>query len=116
MIKMKKAITVLILFVLTGCGGSQLNQKYNESVVPELRHADLFGLSLTRPTSWEFITAEEFKYSISETKLENEDIEKLVMLFMSRPIVCITKNRPQIPLPAITITVNPNYSAAGNGD
>jgi len=98
---------VLMLLIFSGCVGSNLNQKNNEPVARELKEADLFGLSLTKIVSWEFITAEEFRDSISETKLEDENIEKLVMLFMSRPIVSIVKDRLKIPLPAVTITVNP---------
>jgi hypothetical protein len=101
-------ITVLMLpfFVFGGCdcsGGG------NRSTVAGNAYKDqLFGLSISKPASWEFITAEESRERISSTKLEDESIEKLVMLFASRPIVSIIKSRRQIPLPNVPITVNPD--------
>jgi hypothetical protein len=69
--------------------------------------AQLLGLSISKPASWDSIPAEESKERISSVQLENEDIKTLVMLFASRPIVSIIKEREKDPLPAVQITVNP---------
>jgi hypothetical protein len=73
--------------------------------------AKLLGLSISKPASWDSISSEESKERISSVKLEDEDIKNLVMLFASRPIVSIIKDRYKIPLPAVQITVNPKENS-----
>jgi len=67
----------------------------------------LFGLTISKPDSWKIISADESRMRISSTKLKDENIEKLVLIFASRPIMSLLKSRLKIPLPNVQITVNP---------
>ncbi len=105
---------VLILMFLTFVGCNSPGHGNHDVGMNNVYKDKIFGLSISKPASWEFITAEESRERISLNKLEDESIEKLVLLFGSRPIVSMIKSRRQIPLPSSQITVNPLYDDMSN--
>lgn len=111
---MNKTISsiVILILVFLPCGGcNSPDHADNNMEVVNPNETQLFGLSISKPTSWDSITAEESKDRISMTKLEDDDIRTLVMLYASRPIVSLVKERWKIPLPAVQITVNPKENS-----
>lgn len=65
-----------------------------------------FGLSVTKPVSWEFLNPNEARARIVGTELEDRDLNAAVKMFMSTPVVEISKDRKQLPLPKFSITAN----------
>jgi len=104
-------IIVLILASLTFVGCNNQDQGNHNRGMNNVHEDQLFGLSISKLASWKFITSEESRDRIRSTKLVDENIEKLVLLFASKPIVVMMKSRRHIPLPTIQITVNPNDSS-----
>jgi len=107
MVRTKNISVVFISLIplLAGC-----NSPYNSNVdivMSTTFEHPLFGLTISKPDSWKIVSFDEHRMRISSTKLKDENIEKLVLLFASRPIVSLLKSRWKIPLPNVQITVNP---------
>jgi len=100
-----RTIIVLAFLTLAGCNKQDLGN--NDKGTNNLYEAQLLGLSINKPASWDFITSEESKAMLSSTKLEDKDMEDLVSVFY-KPIVAIVKERWQLPIPSVSITVNPD--------
>lgn len=50
-----------------------------------------FGLSITKPTGWHWMTAEQNQENLSKTKLDDEEFQRLITKYASAPMVAITK-------------------------
>lgn len=104
-----KNISVVFMSLISLLAGCDRRDHSNvEKGMGNIYEDQLFGLTISKPDSWEFITSEESRERISSTKLKDENIKQLVLLFASRPIVVMVKSRNHNLLPNIQITVNPH--------
>jgi len=94
---MRMLYLLLILVFCVSCQGAPNQNTFEHTA---------FGLSVTKPVSWEFLNQDEARARISGTKLEEQDIEIAVQALMSTPIVEISKDCNQIPIPKFSITAN----------
>ena len=93
-----KSLQYLVILYICISGRSYSN--------PNIYEHPSFGLSITKPSSWEFLNPNEIGARISDTKLEDEDIQTLVQSQMEPPLVEITKDSGQPIPPKLSITVN----------
>ena len=50
-----------------------------------------FGISVTKPGEWHFLTAREHRENLERTQLGDEEFQKLVQKYSSAPLVAMTK-------------------------
>lgn len=95
---MKILHLLLILVFCVACQGSPDQNTFEHTA---------FGLSITKPVSWEFLNPNETRARFSGTKLKEESMEIAVQALMSTAIVEISKDCNQNALSRFSITANP---------
>ena len=102
--KTREIAFLVLLAVIAGCNDAGDNN-YGK-VRGNVFENKLLGFSISKPDSWQIITAREGRKKISPAKNRDEKIADLVTTLDSRPIVSMLKSRTKLPPPALKVTLS----------
>ena len=78
---MTPAVCVFLMFAASPAAGEDPNVFKSVTV----------GFELTKPSSWQFVTAEQNLESLKRTKLDDKEFHKLMLKYATAPLVAIMK-------------------------